>query len=179
MCGFSCQDAGGTCSTLTLFKLVDECPTIETTAVPSTSLDNNGNTSTLDNVIVVVAPETSSPTSNLPLIMGLAIPLCLTTCAFIVLVVWLLRKKSTNDNHHHNQHPAVSTHTDMSATEPTSSSFEASNQYDNLASISPVTSHYKDWQDAENPTPKHYDQVDSVRRPLEAGYVDINDIASL
>jgi hypothetical protein len=69
--------------------------TVATARQTSTSTDAN---STLDKVIVVFAQQPSSLASNIPLILGLAVPLCIITCAFIVLVVCLLRKKSPDDN---------------------------------------------------------------------------------
>jgi hypothetical protein len=51
------------------------------------------------------------------------------------------------------------------------------NQYDNVESIrqqQQQKSHYKDWNDAENPLPKHYDKIDVNQQAIDAGYVDIN-----
>jgi hypothetical protein len=51
------------------------------------------------------------------------------------------------------------------------------NEYDNVdALLSKGKSHYKDWNDAENPAPAHYDKIDVNQQAIDAGYVDINNM---
>jgi hypothetical protein len=54
------------------------------------------------------------------------------------------------------------------------------NQYDNVESLrqQQQQSHYKDWNDAQNPAPKHYDKIVANQQAIDAGYIDINDIPS-
>jgi hypothetical protein len=51
------------------------------------------------------------------------------------------------------------------------------NQYD-VESIrqQQQKSHYKDWNDAENPAPAHYNKIDVNQQAIDAGYVDINNM---
>jgi hypothetical protein len=54
------------------------------------------------------------------------------------------------------------------------------NEYDNVnVLLSKGKSNYKDWNDAENPAPKHYDIIDVNQQAIDAGYVNIDDIGSL
>jgi hypothetical protein len=56
------------------------------------------------------------------------------------------------------------------------------NQYDNVESIrqqQQQKSHYKDWNDAANPAPKHYDKINANQQAIDAGYIDINDVPSV
>jgi hypothetical protein len=52
------------------------------------------------------------------------------------------------------------------------------NQYDNVESIrqQQEKSHYKDWNDAENAAPAHYDKIVTNQQAIDAGYVDINNM---
>jgi hypothetical protein len=54
------------------------------------------------------------------------------------------------------------------------------NQYDNVESLhqQQQKSHYKDWNDAQNPAPMHYDKIVANQQAIDAGYIDINDIPS-
>jgi hypothetical protein len=110
MCGLNCQDVGFPCSSPTHIHKLEACPVVTTTTTVATARQTSTSTdanSTLDKVIVVFAQQPSSLASNIPLILGLAVPLCIITCAFIVLVVCLLRKKSPDDddNDDHDEHP--------------------------------------------------------------------------
>jgi hypothetical protein len=53
------------------------------------------------------------------------------------------------------------------------------NPYDNVDVLRPQQekSHYKDWNDAENPAAKHYDKIDVNQQAIDAGYVDVNGLA--
>jgi hypothetical protein len=42
--------------------------------------------------------------------------------------------------------------------------------------LSKDKSNYKDWNDAENPAPAHYDKIVANQQAIDAGYVDINDM---
>jgi hypothetical protein len=54
------------------------------------------------------------------------------------------------------------------------------NEYDNVSALlAQEKSHYKDWNEAENPAAAHYDKPDVNQQAVDAGYVDINDIAAL
>jgi hypothetical protein len=98
MCDSVCQNANGECSNSTYITQLQDCPVITTTT--STIESTTSADSTLDSVVVIFAPQTTSTPLNLPLILGLGIPLCLITCAFIVVVVCLLRKKNSSSSKH-------------------------------------------------------------------------------
>jgi hypothetical protein len=49
------------------------------------------------------------------------------------------------------------------------------NEYDNVDELlSKDKSNYKDWNDAENPAPAHYDKIVANQQAIDAGYVDID-----
>jgi hypothetical protein len=65
----------------------------------------------------------------------------------------------------------------VSAAQRATANQPVENEYDNVdALLSKDKSHYKDWNDAENPAPAHYAKIDVNQQAIDAGYVDINNM---